>query len=135
MDGDSRGTNNRILGAKPPIFPYISPGIPLHAQQPIKLLQSISSWINLPEQLGCQRPSARRRQAMQRPGTATALLHRPRKERFGQTMDAVHGKRSTRVLASTGVKFFPLRNERRSSKYCVRAMGPADPSKTLLAPE
>ena len=51
MEGDSRGTNNRLLGAKPPIFPYISPGIPLHAQQPIKLLQSISSWMNLPYQL------------------------------------------------------------------------------------
>ena len=48
MEGDSRRTNNRILGAKPPIFPYISPGIPLHVQQPklLKLFQAGSNNLN-----------------------------------------------------------------------------------------
>ena len=46
MEGDSRGTNNRILGAKPPLFPYISPGIPLHVQQPIKLLKLFQAGSN-----------------------------------------------------------------------------------------
>ena len=37
MEGDPRKTYNRRLGSKPSLFPYISPGFPLHVQQPIKL--------------------------------------------------------------------------------------------------
>ena len=33
MEGNCRGTNDRILGAEPPIFAHISLGIPLHVQR------------------------------------------------------------------------------------------------------
>ena len=46
MGGGPGGTNNRILGAWPPIFPYISPGPPLHVQQLIKLLKLFQAGSN-----------------------------------------------------------------------------------------
>jgi hypothetical protein len=46
MEGDSRGTNNRILGARPPVLPYISqesPSMHNSLSSNFKLLQAGST--------------------------------------------------------------------------------------------